>query len=552
MSGSTERVMRLAALSTGLILFALAFVELATDAIGLVSLEAMGQVATWRDALLQSWPGTILLTAALACHIAATLFLVTRRVSFRIKWSDGVETLSGVLLPLLLLPTLIDTRGAAILFGVTDDTLYRLAKLWPEHAAFYVILIILLWGHGCLGLHQWLKPDPRYARFAPVLGVLALALPIAAVAGLIASARVVSVLVADESFAAQIRAAGRWPSGEAETTLWRMRLIAAGSYGVVLIGAIILLITRFLRVVVAPKIDIIYVNGPTLKAAVGPTLLEISQMAKVPHADLCGGRGRCTACKVRIEQGSASLPPASASESAMLGSDDPRLRLACQIRPTAALTVTRLNEIAHAPAAAIEPETDAASGIERPVAALCIQLEDHVTLARTRAAYDAIFLLNEFLDAAHAAISAHGGWIARLTGGGVVAVFGRDSELAAACRAALAASAAMDIALDRLNERFAAELGRPIAVAMGLTLGPAYFGRVGAGPSKTLIAIGAAIDGASDLARQAELRARQLLVDPSVFHRAGVDASALEMLSLAAGSDVFAGTRARLLQPQST
>jgi adenylate cyclase len=540
--------MRSSALASGLVLFAFAAVELITDAIGLVSLETMGHVATWRDALLQSWPGTIVLAAALVCHIVATLFFVTRRVSFRIKWSDAVEILSGVLLPLLLLPTLVDTRGAAILFGVTDDTLYRLAKLWPEHAAFYVVLIVLLWGHGCLGLHQWLRPGPRYARFAPVLGVLALALPIAAVAGLIASARVVSVLVADEHFAAQIRAAGHWPSSEAETTLWHLRLIVASGYGVILIAAVALLITRFLRIVVAPKIDVIYVNGPTLKAAVGPTLLEMSQMARVPHADLCGGRGRCTACRVRIEQGSASLPPASAAESAMLGSADPQLRLACQIRPTAALTVTRLADSGHAPGTATEPEMETATGVERLVAALSIRLQDHATLARTRAAYDAIFLLNQFLDAAHTAISANGGWVARMTGGGIVAVFGRDSELPVACRAALAASAAMDIALDRLNERFADELGRPVAAAMGLSTGPAYFGRVGAGPSKTLIAIGAAIDGASDLAWQAELRAKQLLVDPAVFHRAGVDASALEMLPLTAEKDVFAGTRARLLQ----
>ena len=35
--------------------------------------------------------------------------------------------------------------------GVTDDTLYRLARLWPDHPALYVILIILIWCHGCLG-----------------------------------------------------------------------------------------------------------------------------------------------------------------------------------------------------------------------------------------------------------------------------------------------------------------------------------------------------------------------------------------------------------------
>ncbi|MDU6749452.1 MAG: cupin domain-containing protein [Bradyrhizobium sp.] len=144
-------------------------------------------------------------------------------------------------------------------------------------------------------------------------------------------------------------------------------------------------------------------------------------------------------------------------------------------------------------------------------------------LTRSRAAYDAIFLLNAFLDAAHDAVSSHGGWIAGMTGGGIIAVFGRDGELAAACRAAVAASAVMDVALDRLNERFAAELGGPVKAAMGLACGPAYIGRIGAGPAKPLTAVGVAIDVASDLAAQAERRGTQLLADPTIFRHAGVE-----------------------------
>jgi adenylate cyclase len=478
--------------------------------------------------------------------MGTTLYLVARRATARMAWSDGAGIVSGMLVPLLLLPCLVDTRGAGLLFGVTDDTLYRLAKLWPEHAYFYVALILLLWGHGCIGIHQWLRPKPRYASLAPVLGVVALALPIAAIAGLIASARVVSVLIADESFASQIRAASHWPSAEAELTLWRLRWIAVSIYGAVVLAAAGVLIARMLRIVVAPKIDVTYVNGPTLRTAIGPTLLEISMINDVPHGDSCGGRGRCTACSVRIEQGGASLPRPTAAELAMLGSADPQIRLACQLRPTAPLTVTRLAYAGNA--AAAEPDAEAA-GIERQVATLCIELQDHAVLARARAAYDAIFLLNQFLDTAFEAVSAHDGWVVRSTGGGIVAVFGRDSDASAACRAAVAASAAMDVALDRLDEKFAAELGRPVAAAMGLALGPAYLGRVGAGPTKMLTAIGPAVDTAVGLARVAEEHKTQMLVEAAVFHRAGIDAAGFELVSLTEGAstlDVFVTAKARL------
>lgn len=106
----------------------------------------------------------------------------------------------------------------------------------------------------------------------------------------------------------------------------------------------------------------------------------------------------------------------------------------------------------------------------------------------------------------------------------------------------------MDVALDRLNERFAAELGGPVKAAMGLACGPAYIGRIGAGPAKPLTAVGVAIDVASDLAAQAERRGTQLLADPTIFRHAGVDASSCEVLALsegAASQDVFAVSQAR-------
>ena len=549
-SGRLERTVRLTALISGLVLFALAAAELGNDAIGLMSLETMGDIAAWQTAFIRSWPGAALLSVACVSHIASTLWLVARRATLRMSSWDAAQIISGMLIPLLLLPYLVDTRLANALFAVDDDSLYRLARLWPNHVLFYIALIVLLWGHGCLGLHQWLKLRPAYRVVAPVLAVAALAVPIAAVAGLVASARIVSVLMADQTFAGQVRAATHWPSAETDVALWRLRLIALASYGVLLMAVAGALIARFLKIVVAPKIDVTYVNGPRLKASGGPTLLEISRINDVPHGDTCGGRGRCTACSVRIEQGEASLPPRTAAEFRMLGAQDDQIRLACQIRPTAALTVTRLTPTAHA--AAAEPEFDMA-GIERQAAALCVQLQDHAGLVGARRAYDAIFLLNAFLDMVHAAVGGHNGLVVRMTGSGIVALFGQDDTAQAACRAAVAASADIDVALDRLNERFSAELGRPIAVAMGLAFGAAYLGRIGAGPSKPFTAIGPVMDAASRLAGRAEDRGCQFLSNSAALETAGIDATGMELVSLTADDGdtrkALATDHARLVAP---
>jgi adenylate cyclase len=310
------------------------------------------------------------------------------------------------------------------------------------------------------------------------------------------------------------------------------------------------LIARFLKIVVAPKIEVAYVNGPRLKASTGPTLLEISRIHAVPHADACGGRGRCTACSVRIEQSDAALPARTVAEIQRLGADDDGIRLACQIRPMAALTVTRLTSIGGA--ATAEPERDTA-GIERQAAALCVELQDHARLVSARRAYDAIFLLNEILDMVHGCVAKHHGEVVRMTGSGIIALFGQDDAAEVACRAAIAASADIDVALDRLNERFAAELGRPIAVAMGLAFGAAYLGRIGAGPSKSFTAIGPVIDLASDLAGHAERHGSQLLSDPAALRAGHIDAAAFEPVSLPAENgdsrQIYAISQARLGAP---
>ena len=179
-----------------------------------------------------STPVAALLLVACVSHIGTTLWFVARRATLRIVAIGGRcanRRIRQCFVPLLLLPYLVDTRLANALCAVDDGSLYRLARLWPEHGLSYVALIVLLWGHGCLGIHQWLKLRPGYRVVAPVLAVAALAVPIAAVAGLVASARIVSVLMSDNTFVGQVRAATQWPSTEAENSLRRYRLIAVAA-----------------------------------------------------------------------------------------------------------------------------------------------------------------------------------------------------------------------------------------------------------------------------------------------------------------------------------
>ena len=71
------------------------------------------------------------------------------------------------------------------------------------------------------------------------------------------------------------------------------------------------------------------------------TLLEVIRAAELPIASACGDNGACARCGLEILAGASSLPAESEREQRIKRRNriDPRLRLACRIRPQGDLTV---------------------------------------------------------------------------------------------------------------------------------------------------------------------------------------------------------------------
>src|SRR5204863_49521 len=65
-----------------------------------------------------------------------------------------------------------------------------------------------------------------------------------------------------------------------------------------------------------------------------------------PHASVCGGRARCSTCRVRIVSDRGALPSPSGREAFVLArvgaGANPAIRLACQLRPHADVAVIPL------------------------------------------------------------------------------------------------------------------------------------------------------------------------------------------------------------------
>lgn len=329
-------------LASGLILFAFAATHFLNHALGLVGLEVMHQAQQMRTAVTRSVPGTIVLAAALVTHIALALHKLLRRQTWRVSRWEGVQILSGLAIPFFLFPHIINTRIAHTFFNVQDSYLYELVRLWPDSAVVQTTLLLLVWAHGCLGLHYWLRLSDSYLRVAPVLLIFAIAVPVLALAGFAVAGQFTGDIMSDPQALEALKARSNWPNAEDSYILAWLRLAARLGFLAVLCAIATVLALRWMgRALLQPQIQISYVDGQTIKLASGKTLLEASRAAGVPHASVCGGRGRCSTCRVRIVEGLAKLPPASGAEAITLESIEapPNIRLACQIRPTASLTV---------------------------------------------------------------------------------------------------------------------------------------------------------------------------------------------------------------------
>ena len=120
-----------------------------------------------------------MLLAAFLTHIALALYKISRRLTWKLPFWEAAQIATGLAIPLFLITHVVYNRGAASLAGTDDTYAYELANIWPGLAWEHSLLLLVVWVHGCIGMHYWLSLARWYARVRPVLFALAVALPVA-------------------------------------------------------------------------------------------------------------------------------------------------------------------------------------------------------------------------------------------------------------------------------------------------------------------------------------------------------------------------------------
>lgn len=507
-------------LATGLVIAAYVLGHFLNHALGIVSLGAMDAARGVLAAGWRSLPGTALLYGALLAHFALALASLGRRRTLRMPAWEAAQIALGLAVPPLLIAHVVETRFAWQLFERPVGYERIVWALWadPWNVAKQTLLVVVVWLHLCFGIHFWLRLRAWYPRAQPLLLALAVLVPALALAGFYS---------AGFHLAAAVEKAGGPTSHFPHfATPERRAALAALRDGLLwgfwlLLGAALAarLARRVRRSVYRIHLD----SGRPIRAAAGTTILEALREAGVPHTSVCGGRARCTTCRVRVARGREALPAPGALEAEALARIDaePNVRLACQTRPSADVWIAPLVPASTNPALARRP--GALRGRERQVAAMFVDLRDSTALGETRLPYDVVFILNQFFAEMSEALERTGGHYAQFHGDGLLALYGLRSEIGAACRKALRGAADMQRRIEQLNARLAPELDAPLRIGIGLHAGTAIVGTMGPPSAPIVSAIGDAINAAARLEGLSKRYGCTLVVSAEVLRLAGVE-----------------------------
>lgn len=481
-------------IASGLILFTFAITHFINHSLGLISVEVMqtGQdIRTW---VTQSLLGTATLIAAATVHFLLGLAKLIGTRTWRLGRRDIIQLIFGLLIPIFLIRHVLGTRGVQEMFGVEADYAYALWAMWPNEALAQAILMTLVWVHGCIGLHYWLVVRPWYRRTFWLWNATAVIIPTLAYAGYDAAGRVSAL---QSSYSNPF-------TSEQYATFVSTVDVTKTVYYVLLAAALGIWLLLLVRQRLSKRVVVTYVNGPKVPASPGLSVLEISRIHRIPHASVCGGRARCSTCRVRVIEGQEALPPPSETEVQVLQrvAAPANVRLACQLRPTADVTLSTLMP------GNVDATRDGAIdqyhwGVERDVTILFCDLRGFTKMSEGKLSYDVVFLLNQFLGRMAETIQDSGGFVDKFMGDGIMAIFGMETSVQDSAVSAINAARAMGGVLDSLNQSLHDELPVPLQIGIGLHTGPVVLGRIGAGhrtgAAARITALGETVNTASRL-----------------------------------------------------
>jgi len=521
-----EPILRNLRLGSGLVLMAFVVLHLANLALNLISLEAAESGRGLFLALWRSLPGTVLLYCSLLVHVALTLTALYRRRTLVMPLREWAQFVLGLAIPLLLVEHVVGTRVIHELYGTRDTYHLIVWSLWvgaPAVGARQAVATVVVWLHGCLGLYFWLRYRGWYSRAAPWLLIAAVLIPVLALLGF--------------AHAGQLVATMKPPSPGIDATLFAeaaptKERIDRGLYAgfAAVVAAVLAARVARNRIERRNLIAVSYPSGQTVRVPKGYSVLDASRLGSIPHYAVCGGRGRCSTCRIRVIEGLENQPPPGPIEAATLKriATGDNVRLACQLKPSNALKVAPLLLPATGGSTPALGST-ADPGREKVLAVMFCDMRGFTAFSDRRLPYDVVFLLNRYFALIGRAVEKSGGRLDKFIGDGALAIFGLETSPGEACRQAVAAARSVVKDVRGLSDELSDEIQGQLRLAIGIHVGQAIVGTMGYGAAMGLTAVGDTVNIGSRLEAAAKELDAEIVISEAAVRLSGLDFSAFEL-----------------------
>ncbi|MBI3436120.1 MAG: adenylate/guanylate cyclase domain-containing protein [Proteobacteria bacterium] len=480
-------------LASALVMLAFVVCHLTAHSLLLISLPVAELGLTLLMKPWRSNAGTALLVTAFLVHYLNALWSIYVKRSLRLSRWEWWQLGLGMSIPVLLLAHVVATRVAEQFLDVNfyySSILLVYWKLAPWRGILQAAALLAVWSHACIGIHFWLRTKAWYPDWRVVMFAVGLLLPTLALAGFVSGGNQVLREARNAGFV-------ETSLGDSNVTQeTRDRISDWAAKGLAIHVALVLLpfAARGVRSLVQrrrrPPI-LSHAGGRNLIVLPGATVLETLRENGIAHASVCGGRARCTTCRIQVTRGLEELPPPERLEAKALARIEasPGMRLACQVRPTADIAVTPLCAVdATAADGRIKGGLE---GSERLVTVVFVDLRGSTTLGESKLPYDVLYILNLFFHEMTNALIATNGHYSQFTGDGLMALYGlHGNDPATGAVDALRGAREMLARLDQLNHQLRAELAQPLRIGIGIHFSEAIVGSMGPPGSQIITAIG--------------------------------------------------------------
>ena len=241
--------------------------------------------------LLAPWQtsaGLVVLYTAFFVHGFLGFYALYRRRHLRMPANEAWQLALGLTIPFLLISHPVGIRLGEFQYSRELGYLPILNKFWVVSPDFalprQLLLLLVLWIHGCIGLRAWLRTKRAYYRLTGALASLATLVPVLAILGVVnAGLNLREAVLRDPAYAASLGPAP--DSKEAQYTASVVRI--ADGMAVFYLGLVIVVFgLRAARNWHAKRFRAVRITYPGHRVVTVPSgfsVLEASRWTGIPQ-----------------------------------------------------------------------------------------------------------------------------------------------------------------------------------------------------------------------------------------------------------------------------